>query len=270
MTSTAYVPGTAMPLSSLPNLRDLGGWPTADGGRVRRGVLYRSTELGHLSDADLSAVQALGLRTVVDLRTAAERDASPDRPVPRANEVVLDVLADSADAAPAQLLPLLNDPTAAKKALGGGRAVALFEGGYREFVSLPSGLASYRSFFGLLAQAEQLPLLFHCTTGKDRTGWAAAATLSLLGVSEEDVRKDYLLTNQQLVPALQPVFDQFAAAGGDPALLLPILGVQTEYLDAAFDEMRSEFSSIEGYFADGLGIDEAGQQHLRSSLVERD
>ena len=110
------------------------------------------------------------------------------------------------------------------------------------------------------------PALFHCTTGKDRTGWAAAAILTLLGVSEEDVLTDYMITNRDLLPALEPYFDRFAAAGGDPALLRPVLGVEGD-LRAAFDEMQTRFGSIESYFSDGLGIDDDGQRAVRAILV---
>jgi len=139
---------------------------------------------------------------------------------------------------------------------------------YREMVSLPSALAAYQVFFVDLGKFEHRPALFHCTTGKDRTGWAAAAMLLLLGVTEEDVMRDYLLTNDQLLPRLQPMFEQFAAAGGDPALLQPVLGVRREYLEASLGEMRRHHGSIEGYFADGLGIDEKAQEALRSAYTE--
>jgi protein-tyrosine phosphatase len=84
-------------------------------------------------------------------------------------------------------------------------------------VSLPSALSAYREFFSTIARDAQRPALFHCTTGKDRTGWPAAATLLLLGVSEEDVFYDYELTNRDLLPASKPVFEQLRAAGGTRA-----------------------------------------------------
>jgi protein-tyrosine phosphatase len=262
------VPGEAIPIASVPNLRDLGDWPTADGGRVRSGALYRSVDLFRLSDGDLAAFTDLGIHTIFDLRTEAERTAEPDRVLHGADEVVLDILKDSSNAAPAQLLKLLSDPAAAQAMLGDGKAAVLFERGYREIVTLPSALDGYRRFFTDIAQEPRRPALFHCTTGKDRTGWAAAATLLLLGVAQEDVEEEYLLTNTQLLPALQPLFDGFAEAGGDPDLLRPVLGVQPDYLDAALDEMRQRFGTIEGYFADGLGIDASGQDELRAALVE--
>ena len=92
--------------------------------------------------------------------------------------------------------------------------------------------------------------------------------LLLLGVANEDVLYDYELTNRDLVPALKPLFEHFRAAGGDPHLLDPVLGVDPAYLRVALDEMKQRFGSIEAYFAQGLGIDETGQEGLRNALTE--
>lgn len=96
--------------------------------------------------------------------------------------------------------------------LGGDKAGKLFGSAYREIVSLPSALAAYWRMFTEILDDERRPALFHCTTGKDRTGRAAAATLTLLGVSEKDVLADFLITNRDLLPALKPYFDRFASA----------------------------------------------------------
>jgi protein-tyrosine phosphatase len=266
--SGAMTPGESIPIPSVPNLRDLGGWPTKSGGRVRAGLLYRSTQLDRLAGDDMATVEALGIRSVFDLRTGAERSAQPDHLPKGARLVVVDVLADSSSAAPAQLIKVLGDPTAAAEMLGGDKAVKLFEHGYREIVRLPSALSAYRAFFADVARPEHRPALFHCTTGKDRTGWGAAALLMLIGVSDEDVMREYLITNEQLLPAMQPVFDRFHAAGGDPDLLRPVIGVQREYLEASLDEMQRSYGSIEGYFADGLQLDAGVQQALRAAFVE--
>lgn len=267
MAEIEIVPGANIPISTLPNLRDLGAWRTPSG-RVRRGLLYRSTDLGKLSDADMPAVAALGLRAVYDMRTEAERSAEPDRLPDGVDGIVVDVLADATGAGPAQLMAVLSDPQAAEAMLGGDKAVAMFEHGYREIVSLPSALTGYSRFFSDLTLEHCRPALFHCTTGKDRTGWAAAAMLLLLGVSEQDVMNEYLLTNDQLLPALQPILDQFAAIGGDPQLLLPVLGVQSEYLDAALDEMRNRYGTIEEYFDTGLGLGADARAALREALID--
>jgi protein-tyrosine phosphatase len=261
-------PGQSIAIASVPNLRDLGGWPTRDGGRVRWGLVYRSTELSRLAGADMAAFAARRIRTVYDLRTDAERAAQPDRLPPHTELVVADVLAGSTDAAPAQLLNVASDPEAAEELLGGGRGLALFARGYREIVSLPSADAAYHRLFSDLALEEHRPALFHCTTGKDRTGWAAAALLMLLGVPDDLVMKEYLLTNTELLPAEQPLLDHFRELGGDPDVLRPVVAVAPEYLEAALDETLTRYGTIEAYFADGLKVDEETQKGLRAAFVE--
>jgi protein-tyrosine phosphatase len=268
VTETVAAPGARIEIASVPNLRDVGGWPTRGGGTVRRGVLYRSIELSHLHGDDLTAFAKLGIRTVYDLRTAAEQKAQPDHVPDGTEDVALDVLADSKDAAPAALIHVLDDPKAAAAMLGEGRAVTLFENAYRELVNLPSALTAYRALFTQLGDEAHRPALIHCTTGKDRTGWATAALLTLVGVDDELVLKEYLLTNEQLVPALEPILVRFEEAGGDRSLLLPIVGVQQEYLESSFAEMKDRFGTIERYFADGLGIDDGAQRRLRDVFTD--
>ncbi|AQZ50879.1 Protein tyrosine/serine phosphatase [Martelella mediterranea DSM 17316] len=261
-------PGTQIDILAVHNLRDLGGWPAGDGRRVRSGLIFHSTDLHAVADAGLEALARLGLRTIVDLRTVAEREPQPDRLPDGATQLYCDVLADARNAAPAMLPMIMADPRNAGELLGDGKAESLFAQGYRDIVSLPSALDAFRRYFLVLADETRRPLLFHCATGKDRTGWAAAATLSLLGVSQDDVFQDYMLTNLQLLPALQPVFDRFAAAGGDPDLLKPVLGVQPAYLEAAFEEMRRTFGSLDAYFEDGLKIESGTLRELRVALTE--
>ena len=164
---------------------------------------------------------------------------------------------------------MLSDPAAAAAELGGGRGVAIMARGYRDTVGLGSALRAYRRLSSDLARERNRPALFHCTTGKDRTGWASASMLMLLGVSDDDVMREYLLTNDQLLPALRPAIDRFASVGGDPELLRRVLGVAPEYLDSALDEMRKRYGTIEGYFSDGLGLGAEVQTALRDAFVDR-
>lgn len=261
-------PGVPPGLTAVPNLRDLGGWPTDDGRRVVRGQVYRSDRLSRLAAADLGAFSALGIGTVYDLRTRDELAADPDVLPAGTQRVQLDVLADSDMSIPAHLLQLLNDPPAATEALHATAVNELFDSAYRELITLPSALAGYRALFTGLAQPDRAPALFHCTTGKDRTGWAAAALLLALGVSEADVRSDYLRTNELLVPALAPLFEAFDAAGGDHRVLLPVLGVQHQYLDTALAQVTATFGSLQGYFHDGLELPAGTIGRLRRALTE--
>jgi protein-tyrosine phosphatase len=262
-------PVRSLGILSLSNLRDVGGLPAANGARVRRGLLYRSTDLGRLDGDDVAAFARLGVRTVYDLRTDSERAARPDRLPPGAGLIVADVLADSPEETPAQMMEQLTDPERAAAAFGEGRAAAMFIGKYREFVRLGSARAAYGRLFADLATTSHRPGLMHCTTGKDRTGWGAAALLLLLGVAEDDVMQDYLASTPLLGPMFRPFMDEFAARGGDPDVLLPLVGVRPAYLLAALDEMRAAYGTVDRYFADGLGIDLDTQGALRAVLLER-
>jgi protein-tyrosine phosphatase len=164
----------------------------------------------------------------------------------------------------------MQNPREANAALGGGQVEASFQKSYREFVSLPSAKREFRKLFLGLAAKDQLPALFHCTTGKDRTGWAAAALLTLLGVPHDTVVEDYLRSNDYIIPAYQKVIDAFVEAGGEREIPLAILGVKEDYLDAAFDEMQVEYGTIERYFSDGLGINADRQKALRDLFLAQE
>jgi protein-tyrosine phosphatase len=255
-------------ISAVPNLRDLGGHPAVDGMRVRKCLVYRSDDLVIKTGADAEALASLGLRVVFDLRTRNERDHRPDQLPDGVAHMALNVLADVKTDGVPTFAELIEKPMVAAEVLGQGRAVALFERTYRDFVSSQGARSAYRQLFLELTDADCTPALFHCATGKDRTGWAAAALLLLLGVPFDVVLADYLRSNDHIIPAFQHVFDKFEARGGDLEILRAIFGVREEYLAAALAEMSTRFGDIEGYFAEGLGIDGATQDRLRAALLE--
>ena len=241
---------------------------TRDGGLVRRGIVYRSEDLGRLGGDDAIAFARLGIRTVYDLRTADERAARPDRLPAGTATVVLDVLHGSTDATPLQLMALFEDLRLAAEAFGDGGGAAMFERKYREFVVLESARTAYRRLFADLADGACTPALFHCTTGKDRTGWAAAFLLLFLGVPDDAVMADYLLSADRLAETFRPTLDAFAARGGDPDLLLPLVAVRPSYLETALDEMHRSYGTVDAYVANGLGIQTGPRQNLRARLIE--
>src|SRR5262245_61437987 len=140
--ATGVNPGSAIGIAGVPNLRDLGGWPTPSG-KVVTGKVYRSAEFSGLAGPAASEFAALGIRTVFDLRTAGEREANANV-VPAGTEyIIFDILADRPGAGPAQMLQVLSDPKAAEQLLGDGKAVAMFEESYRQFLTLPSATTGY-------------------------------------------------------------------------------------------------------------------------------
>ena len=206
------------------------------------------------------------VQTVIDLRTKVERDAEPDPAVPGSTNVMLDVLADSQMAASADLRELLKHPREVSSALGDGKAIEFMSVAYRDIVVLPSALTAYRGFFDAIEQASA-PVLFHCTTGKDRTGWGAALIFTVLGVPRDQIVQEYLLTNQQLLPRFKKSFEAFERAGGDPEVLRPVLGVDQAYLQNSFDTADKEFGSMDRYLSEGLGMNPERQQQFRARFL---
>ena len=267
MEASTATPGDPLLPRPIPNLRDVGGGTTRSGRRVRTGLLYRSSGLDALAPADVDAIGRLGVRTVYDLRMVREQDAAPDRLPPGVRHVPADVLAGWTDGGPAQLFAWFANPAAARDGLAGGGAEALWVEQYRAFVRLPGARAAYGTLFRDLATAGHRPALVHCATGKDRTGWAAATLQLLLDVPEEAVMEHFLESRRHLAPLVEPMLAAFAARGGDPELLEPILDVRPGYLEAAIAEVRDGYGSIERYFEDGMGVDAATQDALRAAFT---
>jgi protein-tyrosine phosphatase len=259
--------GLALGMPTVPNLRDVGGYKTRDGKTVARGIAYRSDTFNPMSAEEIRKLERLALKNDYDLRTTAEVKAQPDEIPSSVKYHPLNVLADEKGAAAAELEALLHQPKKANVVLGGGKIEAMFMQVYRAFITLPSAKQSYRTLFLDLANPQMAPGVFHCTTGKDRTGWAAAALLTLIGVPKDTVMADYMRTNDYTLPQFQHAIDAFVAGGGDRSIAMAVLGVKQEYLEASFDEMSKQYGSIENYFAKGLGIDAAGQQALRTRFL---
>lgn len=271
-----------IPLATVPNLRTLGGLPVA-GGSVADGMLFRSATLGAVSEHDGAALVDLGIRRVVDFRTAGERRSAPDRLPAGVTGVDLDVLGDHArdlsaslahlgmpgaeghDITEEQLVAIRQQMT---ELLGDGRGVQILQDSNRLIVSSDSAIAAFRGFYeGLTTPDGYDPTLFHCTTGKDRTGWAAASFLLLVGADEETVMADYLQTNVDILPMIEPMLERAERNGVDSSLIRPVLTVHESMLQAAFDEMRERFGSIEGYFTTGLGLSDAQLAQLHDRFV---
>lgn len=264
-----YAPGQSIGIASVPNLRDLGGYQTRDKSIVIKGLVYRSDQLTKISPADMKKFVRLNLKNIYDLRTKEEREIRPDELPPNVKYSWLDVLADSPQAGPAVLEKLIKNPKEANATLGGGKIENLFQNSYRQFITLPSAKLAYHKLFLAFTDRKNLPALFHCTTGKDRTGWAAAALLSLLGVPKDVIMQDYLRSNEYILPAYKKEIDAFVAAGGDKRIPLAIFGVKKEYLNAAFNEMETKYGSIENYFSKALNINAAQQKAIREILLSK-
>jgi len=248
-------------LATAPNFRDIGGYRTADGHVVRRGLAYRSDQLDRLSDADLAAIGQLGPSAIVDLRTVTERAREPDRVPAGVRHEVLDVAADSKGS-------LGGDMRLAMAQIARGEGGALLVAANREFVTLPSARRSYAALIRLML-APGGPVVFHCTAGKDRTGWGTAVVLSLLGVPRETVMADYMLSNTMLAEKNNAMLAGLERSGMrlNPAFLKAALTVDPSYIGAAFDEVERTYGSMDMYARKGLGLSAGELRQLRARFL---
>ncbi len=256
----------AVPSSVVGNLRDIGGRPTSDGRVVARGVAYRSAELSNPATADDPDLARLGIRTVVDLRTHAEREANPDVVPAGAEFVTLDVLADLPGRNAAEIPAMIADPARLAQALGGADIGAAMTHTYGAIVTTPSARRAYAQFARLIGDPDCTPLLFHCTAGKDRTGWAATILLLAAGVDEGGALEEYLSVNPAVRAMFAPVLGKLADAGIDPELLAPAFEVRAEFLQAALTAMHASYGDFEGYLTDGLGLAPDERAALRQAM----
>lgn len=251
-------------LRTAPNFRDLAR-AAADGGRpLRRGLLYRADSLARLDDGDLSALSALRLRQVLDLRTVFERERDATRVPDGAEYVVLDVQKDHSTGA--DLAAVLSDPDRARTVLADNGAERFMIEVNRMLVTTRDACAAYRSLVERAAHGP-LPLVFHCSAGKDRTGWGAVLLLTLLGVSRDDILEDYLASNSRLGGLLGWVLSLVGEQGLEPELVRPMLEARPEYLEAAYAEVDAVYGGFDGYVAEGLRLAPETVAALRGRLL---
>lgn len=250
-----------VPLEQGSNFRDLGGYPAADGRRVKWGRIYRSGATPMLTRADLMMIKALGLAEMVDLRSSEERALAPTR--------IQGVRYTAVGYSMMDLMQGQGVP-------GEDQMAALYR-------RMPDLLApQMRALFAELLHGEG-PVAYNCSAGQDRTGFATAMVLSALGASRETIIADYHLSTTYRRPefempsfdaaaqAANPVAAMFASFQKDPAYKTPkplVDSHKTALLAFALDEVESRYGSVEAYLATAAGVSAADIQKLRAMYLE--
>ena len=261
-----------LPLEGGRNFRDLGGYPTLDGRRVRWGRVFRSGTMVGLTDDDYEYLSALGIRVICDFRSADERTSEPTtwRATPAIEYRTWDS-SDTANATGPGLGELLARPDASA-----GQVSAWMRDSYPGY--LERYKTAYRDTLHRLAAGE-LPLAFNCSAGKDRTGTAAALVLSALGVPRDVVLQDYVLSERVVdfeaeMAAREPdgarreggPLDYLTASRAE--LVRPLLRSDPAYLRNTFASLDETYGGIMGYIRSELEIDDAELERIRAALLE--
>lgn len=257
-------------LEGAYNFRDIGGYKTKDGKSVKFGKIYRSDELSHLTDNDITTIEELGIKTIIDYRNEAERVDNEDCLWSDVKVVYLDPKADTAAMASSESLKGFDRY---KNKLTASIAKTLMTEQNYQFVLSDSSKEAYRKMFDILLNEEQIPTVQHCRGGKDRTGYGIALILLVLGVSREQVIDDYLLTNEckkeKNEKSLKQVYEQ--THDDDLVLALRYLKeAQLEFLLKALDTIDNEFDGIDSYVKKELGLSSNQINKLKDLYLEEE
>src|SRR5450631_1792468 len=229
-------PARHLNLAGASNFRDLGGYRTRDGRSVRWRQIFRSNHLGHVTAADIEVLRDLGLRSAFDFRGTEERVA--------ATCGLAEIVVHSLPIEPS-VVATLRAKLAEGAVLTSADALDVMRDSYCNYVR--QNTPSFRALFGHLLE-DRAPLVIHCTAGKDRTGFACALILYALGVPDQLIAEDYLLTNR--------FYRRDPTASSDlPEEVRQVLArVEASFLAAGFDAVRADYGNLESYFSDGLGL----------------
>ena len=237
-------------LQGASNFRDVGGYRNAQGQRVRLGQVFRSDHLAGLTPEDHKRLQAMGVQHSLDFRGESEYIATPYN-IPGVQRVALSIeptVIVRMQALVAQGIVPSTEET-----------VELMRETYRNFVH--HNAQTFGHFLRHLLE-QPTPQVFHCTAGKDRTGFAAALLLSALGVERATIEHDYLLTNQlyKRDPRLE--------GKGHPHVMQVLWQVQPAFLHAAFEAVDTHHGGMQDYLQGQIGLREHEMTELRNRFLE--
>jgi protein-tyrosine phosphatase len=248
----------------IDNFRDLGGYPSTDGRQIKWGVLYRSATLAESSKADLHGLEQLKLATLVDFRSAAEKEAEPNHlPDPTGFKVVeIPTLDEGNKAMVEEIMARIESGN-----FDGFDPNAKMLEANRQFAS--TFTPQFRQFVHTVLEANGAPIVWHCSAGKDRTGFAAAILLRILGVPQDVVMQDYMASSQRALDARSSQLLLLRVFKGEEAAdnLAVLLGVEEAWLNAAFEQIDLSWGSFDNYVRDGLGLTETDVAQLRATLL---
>lgn len=249
-----------LPIKNGYNFRDLGGYPTTDGHTVKWHRLIRTGSLARLDQADLKYLESIPVKVDIDLRAPDEISAAPDHVPATAKYYQLPVFAaDETDASH-------SDEEIAKQMQQPGNGYHHMLDVYRRMATIDSAKKAYQAMFKLLLEEPDGAVLYHCTAGKDRTGMASFLILSALGVDQEIIREDYLLTNTVTQAFRDKWLQSMRDKGASEELVTnraALASVAPDYLNTAIKTINENYGNVDHYLHDHLGLTNADLTQLR-------
>ena len=260
-------------LNSIRNARELGGYMTVDGKRVKNSVLLRTASLNGISDEDIRLLtNVYRIQHIIDFRMDMEMTGADDPPINGAAYHHLDVIDMSS--LPKQDVPEIDVTKVdiIQMVELSEQAGMLEENMYIGLLASETGKKAFADFFRILLSADpDRAVLWHCTSGKDRTGLATMLLLSALGVDEETVVSDYLLTNEYNAKRIAGTRQYLKARGCDDALIEKAVivfdAVDERFMRNAIAYLKQRFGSVIGYIHDGLNISKAEINTLKEKYL---
>jgi protein-tyrosine phosphatase len=248
----------------IPNVRDLGGYETADGKHVMWGKLYRAGTFAEASRADLKALPQLGLKRFIDFRSAAEKEEEPNQlPDPPGFEMLeIPILDEGNKAMATEIMARIE----ANDFAGYDPNKAMLQAN-RQFAS--DFTPQYSEFIHIVLEANGAPVIWHCSAGKDRTGFAAAILLRILGVPQETVMQDYMASREPALAAREGQLRLLRLFKGEETagIIQVLLGVEEAWLRAAFEQIDTSWGDFDSYVQNGLKLSRNDIQRLRDQLL---
>lgn len=255
--------GTRIELEGLLNTRDLGGYQTRDGRRIKEKKILRSGALSAATKQDIQILlEQYHLKTIIDFRTETERVQKPDPEIAGISYIPHSILQEAqmgiTHEGEARPKDLVESMIAMCREIG-EQAGSYLANLYPVLVTDQSCIARYRAFFDLLLRQKEGSVLYHCSEGKDRVGTATALFLSALDVDRATILEDYLLTNQYTEQKRQYILSMIQERVPDDAVLhahfLTLNSVHESYLQSVFSTIDQTYGSMDIFLAEKLGLD---------------
>lgn len=257
-----------LPLTGATNFRDLGGYRSKDGRTLKWNQFYRSDELCHLTDQDKWYLQQFGIKFIVDFRSDQERSKKPNQELVGVENLHTSVFTKQEEKRNGMSLDLFSF-FRFRKMMDQLKSPIRFM--KRLYCDMVTNKPAFHQLIQLISSPHQVPIVFHCTVGKDRTGFASALLLFTLGIPEETVMEDYLLTNQFIETKEQQLMKRYAPfLQSDRAkeILKTIMEAKQEYLQAAIQVIKEKHGTIEKYLEEEYGLDERKRSQLQDTYLE--